>query len=341
MSRCAAALLLVVGCADAPGGPQRDTDPAASSGTVTGTDEETSAGADAATTTTTTTTDGSTSLDPTVPPVDSTTGEPICAAAYAWDAAGVKDIVVVVAADPAALGGLDIDALHAWAQDVASDAGHHVAVAAPPTGNEPAAGDGYAALALPPGDDPLEIATAVVLEPGFLRAHTPLHLVIATDVDTVWDADMLRAAPEPIRFAQIDARIVVAALVGCDAITGLSGLVTATAGSLFCTTALEPETVLDEGGALGQQPACVLAPADRPPPLDASEPALALYGISPTGPEAEFPEGPVPCRTSPLGWTIVDADTATIGLCPARCRNVASWYVAERLTADVAHACER
>lgn len=339
MSRRAAALLLLMGCANDPTAPQRDTDAPASSGTDTGGDAAASTGPSADTMSPATSGDASTSLDPTVPPLDSTTGEPICAATYPWGSAASKDIVVVVAADPAALGGLDIDALHAWARKAASDAGHHVAVAAAPTGNEPPSGDGYAALDVPAGDDPLEIATAVQPGAGFLRAHTPLRLVVVTDVDTVWDADMLRAAPEAARFAQIDARVVVPAIAGCDAITGLAELSTATSGSLSCTTALDPEGVLDAEEVLADQPACTLAPADGPPPLDAGAPTLALHGIAPAGPQAEFPEGPVACRTAPLGWTIVDPDTAILGLCPARCRSVASWYVAERLTAELAHEC--
>lgn len=339
MSRRAAALLLLMGCAGDPAAPQRDTDAATSAGADTSGDPATSTGPGPDTTDSTSSGDASTSLDPTVPPLDSTTGEPICAATYAWGGAAAKDIVVVIAADPAALGGLDIDALHAWARTTASDAGHHVAVAAAPTGNEPPPGDGYAVLEVPAGDDPLEIATAVQPDAGFLRAHTPLRLVVVTDVDTVWDADMLRTAAGAARFAQIDARVVLPAIAGCDAITELAELTSATSGSMSCTTALAPEGVLDAEEVLAEQPACTLVPMGEPPPLDVGAPTLALHGIAPAGPQAEFPEGPVACRTAPLGWTIADAGAAIVGLCPARCRAVASWYVAERLTAEVAHEC--
>jgi hypothetical protein len=288
-----------------------------------------------------TTEGGSTEPDPTVPPADSTTGEPICAADYGWGAAERKDVVVVVAADAAGLGGLDVDALHAFARGLASEAGDHVAVAAAPTGNEPPSGEGYAALPLPAGDDPMDVAAAVELDASFRRPHTPLRLVVITDVDTAWSDAMLRAAPAPVRLAQIDPRLVVPSVDECDAFVGFGALVTATAGSTRCTLALEPEGVVDADGVLAEQPACVLAPVDRFPPLGSGEPTLALFGIAPAGPQADYPSGPVDCRSDELGWTIEDARAGAIGLCPARCRSVASWYVSERLTAELAHDCAR
>lgn len=341
MPRSAVTLLLLVACGSDPRDPSSDTDATGTAGSTSGGSSESTDDLGAPTSTGPSDTGGSTSVDPTVPPVDSDTGDSICTASYAWGAASSKDVIVVVASDPASLGGLDVDELHAWAQDLASEDGDHVAIAAAPTGNEPPSGAGYEALPLPAGTDPLEIASMVEPSAGFRRPYVPLRLVVVADGDTAWDDAMLRSVAEPVRFAQVDARLVVAALDECDALTGFSALALATAGSFGCSTGLTPASVIDTDDVLAEQPSCVLEPASRPPALDEGESALALYGIAPLGPQSEFPDGPVDCTAEPLGWTVVDRASATLGLCPDRCRAVAPWYVSERLVADLTVDCPR
>lgn len=330
-------VLLLAACGDPAGGSGSTADTTGSSGAQTSLAVDTGSESSAAgTTTTSSTTD---EPDPTVPPGDSTGGPAICSAPYAWGAATMKDVVVVVTTD-AALAGVDLDALHAEAQSVASDEGLHVAVAAPPTGNEPAAGSGYEALALPAGDDPMDVAAAVQPSAEFRRVHAPLRVVVVTQTDTVWDPQMLRSAPETIRHAQIDARVLLPMASECDAITGLEALSLDTSGSLVCTTGLDAADVLDADGVLGAQPSCALSPAARPPPVDGTELTLALHGIAPLGPQSDFPGPPSTCRDSPSAWTL-DARTGAIGLCPARCRKVASWYLGDRLGAEIGFDCAR
>ncbi len=332
IARVGCALLL--GCGGTSTPSEDDTTTAATTSTsdtsATGS-VSMSSGADE-TASTSTTTSGATTE------VDDSTGPGLCTMPYPWGAGPGKDVLVVVMPG-VVTAGLDVDALHALAAATASADGTHIAVAAEPTGGEPPDGNGYEALALPAGTDPVEVAVALTPSAGFLRPHVPLRVVVVTDVDTSWDAAMVAASGGLVTHAQIDARAQVADIADCDALTGLTTLAAATEASWACQVVLTPADILDTI-VLADQPACTLAPEGPVPTLDGPGVAVGLHGVNMLGPRSDFPPGPVDCATTVLGWTILDAAAGTLGLCPATCGTTSDWYLDAELYAEVTAPCQ-
>lgn len=313
-----------------------------SSGSDTGVTDTDSTTALTITDATSGTADGSTTMTadssagPTTASSDPTTGDSVttgpdelCNWDLEWPNTQVKDILVVVHDQPPNLGNLVMTA-----EDQASAAGHHIAIASTCPNDCGTNTDGYEHHALTPGNDPLVDATQLMPSEGFFREHAPRHVVIVTDVDTTWSMDMIGGEP---RFAAAQIHVRTAHATACGDTPLLDALATATQGTSSCGDSLGMD-ILD-GPVIGPQPGCELfgTPADGPG-ADPFDSTMTLEGMTPRGGAMLEPPGPGVCANAPDGWSFIDAVEGHLELCPVACRDVGRWAPKGR-TASIDFPC--
>lgn len=300
------------------------------SSTGSGNDAAETSAASTGMTTDVTTADTSATDDPSTSTTDSTTAsttadtstgvttgpDELCNWPLDWPSTLVKDVVVLAKSEPS-----NLSVVVSNAETAATTAGFHIAVASGCSLNCGVDGDGYEHHLLPAGGDPLQQAASLILSDGFFRQLAPRHVVIITDVDTMWSEDMFVSEP---MFAGAQVHVRAPHAASCNNTPNLDAFALLSQGSSTCGDFVGPE--IFAGAVLQPQPACELfGDVGEGPGDELGRSLMFLDGMIGEDPAMLMPDGPGLCGNAPEAWSLAELGTGHLRLCPALCRDVGGW----------------